>query len=60
LRLIEYALKNTVLPPVRVDLPFGGFGLLTRQELHERVKQWIEELPEHPALIEVVTDSGRE
>lgn len=58
LRLIEDALQQTVLPPVRVNPPFNSFGLLTRQELHERIKQWIEELPEHPALIEVVENEA--
>lgn len=57
LRLIEQALQNTVLPPVRVEWPAGSYGLLTRQELHERLAQWVEEMPEHPALIEVVTES---
>lgn len=58
LRLIEQALQNTVLPPVRIEWPAGGYGLLTRQELHERLVQWMEEMPEHPALIEVTAESA--
>ncbi|MEJ7712546.1 MAG: DUF6079 family protein [Pyrinomonadaceae bacterium] len=57
LRLIEQALQNTVLPPVRVEWPAGAYGLMTRQELHERLTQWVEEMPEHPALIEVIAES---
>jgi hypothetical protein len=54
LTLIERATQSTVLPPVRVNLPVETYGLLTRQELRGRLDQWVEELPEHPAFIQLV------
>lgn len=56
MRLIERALQQAALPPVRVSLPSNSYGLLTRQELQERLQQWIEELPEHPALVEIIPE----
>ncbi|MFN2455308.1 MAG: hypothetical protein ABR577_13925 [Pyrinomonadaceae bacterium] len=54
IELIESVLQRTGAPPLRVALPADGYGLLTRDELDVRLRQWLEELPEHPALIEVV------
>jgi hypothetical protein len=42
-------------PPVRVVAPNGDAGLLTREELRARFEQWLDELPEQPVLIEVVS-----
>jgi hypothetical protein len=39
---------------VRVAAPVGEVGLLTREELRARFRQWLDELPERPVLIEVV------
>ncbi|HJQ32428.1 MAG TPA: DUF6079 family protein [Pyrinomonadaceae bacterium] len=55
-RLIERALKRVPSPPpVRVAAPNGESGLLTREELRARFEQWLDELPEQPVLIEVVS-----
>jgi hypothetical protein len=55
-RLIERALRRMPAPPpVRVTAPNGDTGLLTRQELRARFEQWLDELPEQPVLIEVVS-----
>ena len=55
-RLVERALKRMPAPPpVRVVAPNGDTGLLTREELRARFEQWLDELPEQPVLIEVVT-----
>ena len=55
-RLIERALKRMpVPPPVKVVAPNGDTGLLTRKELRARFDQWLDELPEQPVLIEVVS-----
>ncbi|MBV9925786.1 MAG: hypothetical protein JOZ96_12280 [Acidobacteria bacterium] len=55
-RLIERALKRMPAPPpVRVAAPNGESGLLTRDELRARFEQWLDELPEQPVLIEVVS-----
>ncbi len=54
-RLVERALQRTAAPPpVRVEAPVGGVGLVTREELRARFRQWLDELPERPVLIEVV------
>lgn len=54
-RLVERALQRTAAPPpVRVAAPVGEVGLLTREELRARFRQWLDELPERPVLIEVV------
>ncbi|MBA3240866.1 MAG: hypothetical protein H0T60_06525, partial [Acidobacteria bacterium] len=54
-RLIERALQRTAAPPpVRVAAPGGGDGLLTREELRSRFRQWLDDLPERPVLIEIV------
>jgi phosphoglycolate phosphatase-like HAD superfamily hydrolase len=55
-RLIERALRRMPAPPpVRVVAPNGDTGLLTREELRARFEQWLDELPEQPVLIEVVS-----
>jgi propanediol dehydratase small subunit len=55
-RLIERALRRMpVPPPVKVVAPNGDTGLLTREELRARFEQWLDELPEQPVLIEVVS-----
>jgi hypothetical protein len=55
-RLIERALKRMPAPPpVKVCAPNGESGLLTRDELRARFEQWLDELPEQPVLIEVVS-----
>ena len=55
-RLIERALKRMPAPPpVKVVAPNGESGLLTRDELRARFEQWLDELPEQPVLIEVVS-----
>lgn len=55
-RLIERALKRMPAPPpVKVVAPNGETGLLTRDELRARFEQWLDELPEQPVLIEVVS-----
>jgi hypothetical protein len=54
--LIERALKRMPSPPpVKVVAPNGDAGLLTREELRARFEQWLDELPERPVLIEVVS-----
>ena len=53
--LIESALERmTTPPPVRLHLPVGDYGLLTRDELRARLNQWLDDLPSEPALVEVV------
>lgn len=55
-RLVERALKRMPAPPpVRVAAPNGESGLLTRDEVRARFEQWLDELPEQPVLIEVVS-----
>ena len=57
-RLIERALlRMSAPPPVKVVAPNGDAGLLTREELKARMVQWLDELPEQPVLIEVVSKS---
>lgn len=57
-RLIERALKRMPAPPpVKVVAPNGETGLLTRDELRARFEQWLDELPEQPVLIEVVSQA---
>jgi hypothetical protein len=55
-RLIERALRRMPAPPpVKVVAPNGESGLLTRRELRARFEQWLDELPEQPVLIELVS-----
>jgi hypothetical protein len=54
-QLIESALaRMTAPPPVRLRLPVNDYGLLTRDELRARLNQWLDDLPNEPALVEVV------
>jgi hypothetical protein len=54
--LIERALRRMPAPPpVKVVAPNGEAGLLTRDELRARFEQWLDELPEQPVLIELVS-----
>lgn len=56
-QLVEQALQRMATPPpVRVRLPAGEYGLLTREELRARLNQWLDDLPDQPALVEVVGD----
>lgn len=52
-QLIERALQQTAVPPLRVNVPATGYGLVTRDELSARLKQWLDDLPSYPALIDV-------
>ena len=53
--LIEQALRRMATPPpVRVRLPAEEYGLLTRDELRARLNHWLDDLPDQPALVEVV------
>ncbi|HEY0384703.1 MAG TPA: hypothetical protein VGC64_01765, partial [Pyrinomonadaceae bacterium] len=53
IQLIERALQQTAVPPLRVSLPATGYGLMTRDELGARLKQWLDDLPSYPALVDV-------
>ena len=56
--LVEHALQRMAAPPpVRVSLPAGDYGLLTREELRARLVQWLDEMPEQPVLIQVVAET---
>jgi hypothetical protein len=60
-RLIENALERmTTPPPVRLHLPVSDYGLLTRDELRARLNQWLDDLPNEPALVEVVERDGND
>ncbi|HVF27476.1 MAG TPA: hypothetical protein VM943_04490, partial [Pyrinomonadaceae bacterium] len=53
--LISRALESLdAPPPVRVRLPTDGCGLLMREELSARLRQWLDDLPVHSALVEIV------
>lgn len=53
--LIESALaRMTAPPPIRLHLPLSDYGLLTRDELRARLNQWLDDLPNEPAVVEVV------
>ncbi|HEV7859121.1 MAG TPA: DUF6079 family protein [Pyrinomonadaceae bacterium] len=56
-QLIEAALQQTSLPPLRVSLPVSGHALLTRDEMASRFKQWLDDLPDYPAFVEIVSES---
>lgn len=53
IQLVEQALQQTAVPPLRVHLPATGYGLMTRDELAARLKQWLDDLPSYPALVDV-------
>lgn len=50
--LIERTLQRMAAPALRVSLPTDG--LLTRGELDARLRQWLDDLPGYPALVEIV------
>ncbi|HEX5707177.1 MAG TPA: DUF6079 family protein [Pyrinomonadaceae bacterium] len=53
-RLIERAIASMETPPpVRVTLPTEGCGLLTREELSARLRQWLDDLPDHTSFFEL-------
>jgi hypothetical protein len=52
IELIEEALNSGGVPPLRVELPADLGGLLTREELRVRLKQWVDGLPDQPALVD--------
>ncbi|HEX8174479.1 MAG TPA: DUF6079 family protein [Pyrinomonadaceae bacterium] len=57
-RLIEEALRDGALAtPVRVARPpVEAYGLVTREDLRARLNQWLDELPDQPAMVEVTGD----
>jgi hypothetical protein len=57
IHLIERALQQTAVPPLSVAIPAASYGLMTRDELGARLKQWLDDLPSYPALIDVTNDS---
>ncbi|HYN85627.1 MAG TPA: DUF6079 family protein [Pyrinomonadaceae bacterium] len=53
-RLIERAVASMETPPpVRVNPPTEGCGLLTREELSARLRQWLDDLPDHTSFFEL-------
>ena len=59
-RLLERAIERMTAPPVvRVRVPAGEYGMLTREELRARLDQWTDELPDQPALIEVISEDEK-
>jgi hypothetical protein len=55
--LIERVVPNLAsAAPVRVRPPVETFGLVTREDLRARLNQWLDELPDQPALVEAVSD----
>ena len=57
-RLIALSLEQTPpAQPLRVGLPEGLRGLLTRDELAARWQQWCDELPHGAALVEIMVES---
>jgi hypothetical protein len=59
-RLIEQALQQGgASTPVHVARPpVEAYGLLTREDLRARLNQWLDELPDQPAIVEVAGDGG--
>lgn len=58
--LIERALQQgAASTPVRVVRPpVESYGLVTREDLRARLNQWLDELPDQPAMVEVAGDGG--
>ena len=55
IRLLARAIETMAAPPpVRVHLPTENCGLLTREELSARLRQWLDGLPDHSVFFEVV------
>jgi hypothetical protein len=57
IHLIERALQQTAVPPLSISIPAASYGLMTRDELGARLKQWLDDLPSYPALIDVTNDT---
>ncbi len=58
-QLIERALHATgTLPPVCAVMSAHVYGLLMRDELAARLQQWLDDIPEQSALVEVVRDEN--
>lgn len=58
-QFIERALQAAgTLPPVRTVMSADFYGLLTRDELVARLQQWLDDIPEQSALVEVVQDEN--
>jgi hypothetical protein len=57
IQLIEQALQQTAVPPLSVRLPATGYGLMTRDELAARLKQWLDDLPSYPSLVDVNSEA---
>ncbi len=58
-RLITHVIERTPpAQPLRVPLPDGLRGLITREELIARWQQWFDELPAGSALVEVTSESN--
>lgn len=54
IELIERATEMLeVASPVRLKLPFDNYGLMTRDELIARLRQWLDDLPAQSLLVEV-------
>lgn len=53
IQFIERALQQIAVPPLSVSIPVTGYGLMTRDELSARLKQWLDDLPGYPALVDV-------
>jgi hypothetical protein len=59
-RLIERALQEGgASTPVHVTRPpVEAYGLLTREDLRARLNQWLDELPDQPAMVELTGDGS--
>lgn len=59
-RLIEEALEvGAASTPVRVARPpLEAYGLTTREDLRARLNQWLDELPDQPAMVEVTNEGA--
>ncbi|HLL72034.1 MAG TPA: hypothetical protein VK363_11405 [Pyrinomonadaceae bacterium] len=58
-RLIARAFEQTPpAQPLRLELPEGVRGLVTRDELAARWQQWFDELPHGAALVEITVESN--
>ncbi|HJR09279.1 MAG TPA: hypothetical protein VJ842_18615 [Pyrinomonadaceae bacterium] len=58
-RLIARAFEQTPpAQPLRLELPEGVRGLVTRDELAARWQQWFDELPHGAALVEIIVESN--
>lgn len=59
-QLIEAALEvGAASTPVRVARPpLEAYGLSTREDLRARLSQWLDELPDQPAMVEVTNEGA--